>query len=115
MYLDRKEPICAMSYFCLTVIERKFGGRSQASHALLIDQKILSKLGELSSVKGDKSTARKAVHGKSEFSPLSDSEQRWIETAVKLLIRRIGEYSQSHELQKIEMRDLPPLNEDSSG
>jgi len=110
MYLDGKEPICTMAYFCLTVIQQRFGGRRHASRILSIDQKVLQKLGELSSKRGDTVTARKAVTRGSAFTPLNDKEKNWIETVVKLLIRRIGEYNSGHELPKIKMTDLPPLN-----
>lgn len=109
IYLDGKEPICSMAYFCLTFIQEKFGGRPQASRMLSIDSKVLGKLGELSSKSGDALTARKATPARFS-SPLSNREHKWIEAVVKVLIRRIGEHISGQELPKIKMADLPPVN-----
>ena len=61
MYLDKKEPICSMAYFCLTVIEAKAKGRLKASLMFSIDKRVLNKLGELTTTRGDSLTARKAT------------------------------------------------------
>jgi hypothetical protein len=113
MYLDKKEPICSMAYFCLTVIEVKAGGkpeaRRKASRIFSIDKEVLDKLGELTSIRGDSLTARKAALG-STPSPLSDKENKWIEAVIKQLIHRMGENWSDRKLPVIKMSELPPLD-----
>ncbi len=62
-YRDGKEPLTAMAYFCLTVVEARSGPKGQkrpnAAKQLKVEPKVLSKLGELSSQVGDNQKARK--------------------------------------------------------
>jgi hypothetical protein len=109
MYLDKKEPLCSMAYFCLTVIQTKAGSRANAARLFFIDENVLDKLGELTSIRGDLLTARKINPG-STPSPLSDKENKWIEAAIKLLIRRMGEYGFDRILSTIKLSDLPSLD-----
>jgi hypothetical protein len=109
MYLDKKEPICSMAYFCLTVVLAKAGGKRKASRMFSIDKRVLDKLGELTSTRGDSLTARKAALG-STPSPLSDKENKWIETVIKQLIRRMGENGPDRQLPIIKMSEQPPLD-----
>jgi hypothetical protein len=109
MYLDRREPLCSMAYFCLTVIQTKAGSRANAARVFSINENVLNKLGELTSLRGDLLTARKVSPG-STPSPLSDKENKWIEATVKRLIRRVGEYSSDRVLSIINFSDLPSLD-----
>jgi hypothetical protein len=68
-----------------------------------ISEQILRKIGELTAVRGDGLTARKA----SARLPLSDSEKVWIELAVKKIIWQLGVREQLRSW--CEMSDLPPL------
>ena len=108
-YLERREPLPSMAYFCLTIVEARARSRAAASRMLAIEEKVLQKLGELTSVKGETATARKAPPTGTAI-PLSGKEPTWIEAAVKQLIRRLGEYRSGHTLPKITMADLPPLD-----
>jgi hypothetical protein len=104
-YLDGREPLQSMTYFCLTIIERGAGSRNAAAAQYQIDNKVLRKIGELSSTRGDNLTARKAVAAQ----PLSAKESSWLEAVVKILIQRIGDSRDPAQLPLITMSDLAPL------
>jgi hypothetical protein len=97
-----------MAYFCLTVIEAKAGSRKQAAKLYRISKEVLSKLGELTSDRGDAQTARK-IKQSSTLTPLSSAESSWINAAVKTIIRRVGEIDLDPKLPEITMNDLPTL------
>jgi hypothetical protein len=84
-HLLGREPLLSMGYFCLSAVEALHGGRKLAAEALNIDPAVLSKLGELTSTRGDALTARKQ-DGKSPH-PLTPPEERWIADALKAIIR----------------------------
>ena len=107
-YLDGREELTAMAYFCLTVIQNPAGGRRRAAKLYKIQEAILSKLGYLTSEKGDAKTARKFPKGGSLIS-LSEKETKWIEAVVKILILRAGELANIHSVQLITMNDLPKI------
>lgn len=84
-----------MTYLCLSYLEGLAGSRREASIKYKIDFEVLKRLGDLSSERGDKLSARK---GKSNsFLPITDDEKVWIENIVKKIIRRIGEYEVDSE------------------
>jgi hypothetical protein len=107
-----------MAYFCLTLIEANAGDQEQAKERkknrkrekagkkYRISCEVLAKLGELTSTRGDEKTARKShrLH-----TPLSGAETRWIEAAVKAIIRRVAEIDSDPILPEITMSDLPAL------
>jgi hypothetical protein len=107
-YLDGREPLPSMAYFCLTVVENKAGSRRNAAKEYSIDKRILDKLGELTSTRGDTRTARKALKGGSTAT-LSGKEKNWIEGAVRALIRRTGEVASTQPVPCITMSDLPEI------
>ena len=96
-----------MAYFCLTVLEADAGGRRKAAVKHSIHELVLGKLGELTSDRGDRSTARKM--SKVPVRPLSGGEIAWIEETIKRIILRMGDQRPLAELPKIMMTDLPPL------
>jgi hypothetical protein len=107
-YLDGREPLPSMAYFCLTVVECKVGkagGRKRAAAAYRIDLSVLNKMGELTSERGDTLNARKAAAAQ----PLTGAEHAWPEEAVKMLIRRLGDTRNAAALPMITMSDLPSL------
>ena len=114
-YLDGKEPLPSMAYFCLTLIENKAsrkgkkGKRKSAAKLFLIDEKILDTLGNLTTNRGDPKTARKVPEKGESMIALSDKEGKWIEAAVKILIRRRGELSNIQTAKLITMNDLPKI------
>ena len=111
-YLDGKEPLPAMAYFCLTLIENKAGGkkkRESAAKLFLIDEKILSMLGNLTTNRGDPKTARKVPEKGKNMIALRNNEEKWIKAAVKILIRRMGELANIQAPKLISMNDLPKI------
>ena len=107
-YLRGREPLPAMAYFCLTVLEAKSGNRKgrrgHVAKTYQVEEAILEKMGELTSNCGDLLTARKAPARR----PLSGSEGAWLEAAVKTLICRLGD-TRKTGLPLITMSDLPSL------
>jgi hypothetical protein len=112
-YLDGKEPLSAMAYWCLTMIEANYGQgkRKAAARTINVDPEVLNILGQLTSTKGDITTARKAPE-RGKWQPLSGTERTWIEAVVKRLIWRVGEYAgcdDSSTLTRVSMLDFPRL------
>jgi len=114
-YLDGKEHLQAMAFFCLNTVEgicgrqEKKGNkrRQAAAHTIKIDFEVLNTLGELTSTRGDKTNARKHL---AQFLPLTGTEHAWIESVIKGLIYRVGEYSgccDNNTLTQITMADFP--------
>ena len=112
-YLNGKEPLLGMAYFCLSTIEANYGQgrRKAAAHALNVGTEVLDALGRLISTKGDNTAARKAPK-RGNWQPLSGTERTWIEAVVKRLIYRVGEYTgcdDSSALTRVGMQDFLPL------
>ena len=107
-YRRGHEPLPSMAYFSLTLLEAMAGGRPQAAKAFKISPRVLAKIGQLTSERGDASTARK-YRALTSGGPLTGSEVHWIEEAVKVVIRRLGELDSIDKLSTIELKDLPPL------
>jgi hypothetical protein len=116
-----REPLPGAGYFCLTILENLFGGIAPApsgprqpsskrritATALDVHVDVLSKLGELTTERGDPtSTARKA----NIAGPLTPAEEEWVRAALRQLIRRAAMIAAgslpSHQLT---MADLPKL------
>lgn len=67
-HLEGREPLPAMAYFCLTVLEWRGGSRPKAAERFGISEQVLCKVGNLSSRKGGP-VARKADAGGSPNAP----------------------------------------------
>jgi hypothetical protein len=106
-YLDGHEPLLSMAYFCLTLLETRAGSRGNAASKYAIEIDVLRKLGELTSTRRDEKITRKA----NPLDSLKNEEKTWINAAIKMIIRRIGEYEYdpTASLLMIKMADLPPL------
>lgn len=107
-YTQGREPLLSMAYFCLTLIETRAGGRKEAEKLHRIHIDVLSKLGNLTANSGDENTARK-IRKTSTLVPVTKAETRWIEAAIKAIIRRVGEINSNTSLQIITMSDLPNI------
>ena len=107
-YCQNRESLTSMAYICLTVLEASASSRKNASKQYCVDYAILDVLGKLCSTKGDVAEARKAPKG-GQFIPLSQKEREWIVSAIKMLIRRAGEYAYDPgaSLKQLTMKDLP--------
>ena len=113
-YRRGREPLASMAYFCLTVIEHSIGKQSgrrrEAAKKHQVFLGVFNEVGKLSSERGGPD-ARKAV-GRSD--PLTTQEYRFLEQAIKVLIRRAAQkaYNPAGELPKITKSDLPSLGSD---
>ena len=108
-FLNGKEPLLSMAYFCYTLIT-SIKSPKVASKIYAIHYSVLKKLSELTSVRGNKLEARKFTNT-SSFEPLTMPEQNWIIETIKLLIRRKAEYDFDPEgtFQEITMGELPAI------
>ena len=86
-HLAGRESLSTMAYFCLTVLERMGGGRSEAAGRFGISENVLEEIGKLSANKGG-SSARKAIGSNAPYTP---KEERFLKTAMQKLIRRAAE------------------------
>ena len=112
--LDR-EPLGSMAYFCVTILETSAGQackkgdqvRKAAAKTYGIQLKVLDKIATLSYKKGGQQ-ARKAS-GKD--NNLTAQESRFMEEAIKAIIRRAAEkaHAPDSDLPKISLSDLPPI------
>jgi len=109
-YVDGKELLAEMAYFCLTVFEYGTGGRKAAAGQYNVAKLVLDKLGGLTSNVGDGQTARK-FSGTATARSHTETEFQWLRAAVKLLIRRKGEYDADPfaTLTQLTMSDLPTI------
>jgi len=103
-YLENREPLLSMAYFCITFLENKAGNRRSAASQYGIEFDILENIGELSSTRGDVRNARKA---KSLQGKLKHSEIIWIVAAIAKIIQRLGEYESGDKSSILKMGDLP--------
>lgn len=107
-YRKGREPLPSMAYFCLTLIESLAGGRDGAASAFKISKRVLAKIGQLTSERGDASTARK-YRAITAGAALTGAESAWLEEAIKILIRRVGEARAIDTLSTVDIDNLPRL------
>ncbi len=106
-----REPLPAMAYFCLTVLEKSTGAqqdtRNAAAKQYEIDKGVLNEVGKLSTEKGG-SQARKVDGIGDELTP---SETHFLEKAIAALIRRAAEVAHDPNKSRdtIKLSDLPVL------
>jgi hypothetical protein len=109
-FIDNREPLTSMGYFCLTLLQQSAGGPKQAANMYNIEQVVLKKLSELTSTRGDKAEARKLGAG-AKLTPLTGDERLWMMEAVKALIRQKAHYDfdSTMPLQQLKISDLPKI------
>jgi hypothetical protein len=107
-YRSGQEPLQAMAYFVLTLLESAAGDRRNAARSFNIDVEVLRTIGKLSSTRGDPETARKASLG-TGFQDLTGTERQWLENAIPMVIRRLGEHASGASLPPIRLDDLPSI------
>ena len=109
LYKEGKDLLSNMANFCLTVLEASAQGgqRTAAATKYGISRNVLTTLGKLASEKGGQE-ARKAKGLTDHFT---DAECKWVEAAVKAIIRRAAEvaHDPSARRDQIAMAHLPPL------
>lgn len=103
-YRNGSEPLLAMAYFILTLLERQAGNRTNASAIFKVDRAVLDRLGSWCSERGSALTARKAKS--TDFDDLSHIEKEWLERAAKRLIFRLGEQVSGQPLDQITMENV---------
>ena len=86
-HLGGGEPLPTMANFCLTVVQHMAGSRREAAVHFGISYNVLSRMGKLCDEKGG-AIARKA---KGRNAPYTPEEERFLKSAVKMLIRRAAE------------------------
>jgi hypothetical protein len=111
-FLNGREPLLSMAYFCLSLLQFTSGGRIMAANKYNIDKDVLDMLGTLTSEHGDKSEARK-LDETSKMKPLTELEQTWIRETIKLIIRRKAEYDFDNYaiFTQINFKSLPPIKD----
>ena len=103
-----REPLPAMAYAVLTLLESMAGGRREAAATFQIDPTVLKTIGRLSSTKGDSDSTRKFLEG-GQVQPLTGNESAWLEAAIRRVVRRMGEHAAGVQLTQLTMNDLPQL------
>ena len=109
-YYEKREPLPGMASFCLTVLELEWRftkkRRRNVAKVFHIEKAVLDKIGELTATKGGAASARKAEGVGTDLSP---KETRFLEEAVKTLIRRAAEVTQNPggTFATITLGDLP--------
>ena len=108
-YKEGRDRLLPMAYSCLTRLQHrarnhpvKGNTRMRTASMYRVDYQVLDTLGRLTTTLGDEIEARK-LGPQSEPRAPTAQEVKWIEAALKLLIRRAGQYAADSQ------RDWPPL------
>ena len=114
-YRQNRESLTSMAYFCLTILEsgeEYYGSkrRERVAEKYNIDFKVLKKLGDLTSERGDQLETRKYPKS-GQLIPLKPVEKKWIEEVIKAIILRVGEaeFSKEESLPILSLDDFPEL------
>lgn len=103
------ESIESAVYFIVTLLKKSLNkGFKETAKLLSIDFKILTKLGEFSSTRGDAKTYRK-YFGEDALK-LSNLEKWWIDQAVRNCLFNLGKYNAGKNNEFLKMDDLINLN-----
>lgn len=107
-YRKGQESLPSTVYACVQGLEHAAGGAHLVSRRFRVSARVISELNKLSSERGGLD-ARKA---KGIGKPYTDQEIKWIDAALRKLIRRVAEIAAdpNSDLPKITMGDLPPLD-----
>jgi hypothetical protein len=116
-YKQGRDRLLPMAYSCLARLEhraRNYPGRQQkrqkAARMYRVDFSVLKKLGDFANTLGDEAESRK-ITPQSTLRIPTDQEVKWIEVALRLLIRRVGQYAADPQRAwpQLTMSDLPEL------
>ncbi len=115
-YKEGRDRLLPMAYSCLARLEHRArnhganGKRKNAASMYRIDHKVLDKLGKLTNTLGDEVEARKLTQ-QSQLRAPTPQEAKWMESALRLVIRRTGQYAADpqKEWPQLTMADLPEL------
>ena len=105
-YLQGREPLPSMAYFCLTTLEHS-RGRKKAAAMYGIELGVLKKIGYLSSEKG----GQQARKGPGKDNDLTAQDCHFLKEAIKVIIRRAAKkaHDANSNLPEISLSDLPPI------
>ena len=109
-YRQGREPLPALAYFCLTVLEQAAGERKKAADTYQIQRKVLDNIGKFTSTRSGPD-ARKYKRVATE---LSSQERNFLGSAVRAIIRRMAEkhFAPDGDLPILSLSDLPSLGND---
>jgi hypothetical protein len=115
-YKQGRDRLLPMAYSCLTRLEYRARNhpdrrkRMRVASMYRVDYEVLHKLGELTNTLGDEVEARKLTP-QSQLRAPTVQEITWIEAALRLLIRRAGQYAADPQRKwpQLTMSDLPEL------
>lgn len=104
--MEGKDTVASMGYYCFTVIHQLIKN-NQNGKKYAIAPEVLNTLSKLTSIYGDKGSARKCASER----PHKVSEIKWIECAIRMLMERVAniETGASHSIDEIRMANLPEL------
>ena len=106
-YEEGREPLFSMGFACRNfLIKVMANGRQEAATKYNISDRLLQKLGTLTSTLGSPEVARKPSARRREAT---SEERKWIEQAIRKIILQVGISDAVHELEKLTKEDLPPL------
>ena len=102
-YLRGAEPLPAMAYFCLTVLEQMAGDRRKAARHFAISDNVLQKIGDLCGKGGVIARKRDGL-----THPYTPDDERFLKTAVRTVIRRAAEveYAMDPNRRQITLADI---------
>ena len=109
-YRLNREPLTGMAYFCLSMLEGYLSqDRNAAAREYGIKRDVLSKIGDLTANRGGRAGARKAT---GIVMDLTGQETRFLEEAVKRIIRRTAEVAHDphKDYPQIKLSDPPQLS-----
>lgn len=113
-----RDRLLPMAYSCLARLEhraRSYSGKGQkrqkAAKMYRVDSNILKKLGDLANTLGDEVESRKITPESALRAPTAE-EVKWMEAALRMLIRRVGQYAADPQRPwpQLTMSDLPQLS-----
>jgi len=89
-YIEGREPLTSMAYFCRTFVQTLAGGGDKrASEKYGISRNVFERIGALTGTRGDYLTARKIMDAQPP-APLAQDDLRWLEAAVRVIIWKVG-------------------------
>ena len=109
-YLQDREPLTGMAYFCLSMLEKHLSdSRNAAATKYAINENVLGRIGDVTANRGGRAAARKAS---GIGNALTEDETRFLEEAVKKIIRRTAEVAADPDqhLSQVTLSDLPKLS-----
>lgn len=94
--------LARMAFACYRYVTEKLAhGEPEAAKKFNISRRVLGELGHWAGGKGRRKDLTQ--------EPYTPQEEEWVATAVRILIRRVGEHAAGGTLNLITMADLPKL------